>query len=91
MRKLGLVFVLVVCVAPTWATVITTGDVDPGGTATQPDPWSIEGSLKVGDTGYGTLNIEAGSQVSNEKGYIGSSSDGVGTVTVTGATALTVL
>ena len=85
MRKLGLVFVLVGWVAPAWATVITTGDVDPGGAGTQPDPWSIEGDLYVGDTGYGTLNIEAGGQVSNEKGRIGYESGSTGIVTVAGA------
>ena len=84
MRKLALAVVLVAWVAPAWATVITTGDVDPGGAATQPDPWSIEGSLKVGDTGEGTLNIEAGGQVSNEQGYIGRESGSTGEATVTG-------
>ena len=84
MRKLALVFVLVGWVAPAWATVITTGDVDPGGAGTQPDPWSIEGDLYVGDTGYGTLNIEAGGQVSNEKGRIGYESGSTGIATVTG-------
>ncbi len=84
MRKLALAVVLVAWVAPAWATVITTGDVDPGGAATQPDPWSTEGSLKVGDTGEGTLNIEAGGQVSNEQGYIGRESGSTGEATVTG-------
>ena len=59
MRKLGLVFVLVAWVAPAWATVITTGDVDPGGAGTQPDPWHIPISLGVGNTGSGTLNVAA--------------------------------
>ena len=85
MRKLALAVVLVAWVAPAWATVITTGDVDPGGAATQPDPWSTEGSLKVGDTGEGTLNIEAGGQVSNEQGYIGGHFGSTGAATVTGA------
>ena len=40
--------------------VITTGDVDRGGAATQPDPWAVGGTLKVGDSGTGTLNVDAG-------------------------------
>ena len=51
MRKLPLVFVLMAWVVPARATVITTGDVDPGGAATQPDPWGVEGTLKVGNSG----------------------------------------
>ena len=45
---------------PVRASVITTGDVDPGGAATQPDPWSVGGALKVGDSGDGTLNVDGG-------------------------------
>ena len=45
---------------PANASVITTGDVDPGGAATQPDPWAIEGNLSVGRYLTGTLNVEAG-------------------------------
>ena len=85
MRSLALVFVLVACVAPAWATVITTGDVDPGGAGTQPDPWSIEGTLKVGDYWDGTLNVRAGSVVSNSDGYIGYTFGSTGEVTVSGA------
>ena len=33
------------------ASVITTGDVDPGGAATQPDPGVVVGDLNVGGFG----------------------------------------
>ena len=70
--------------APLRAEVTTTGDVDPGGAATQPDPWAVGGDLRVGDTGVGTLHIESAGVVSNSKGYIGYSSGSTGEVTVTG-------
>ena len=40
--------------------------------------------LYVGSSGDGTLNISDGGVISNTTGYIGSRSDAVGTVTVTG-------
>ena len=40
--------VLAATASPTAASVITTGDVDPGGAATQPDPWEVGAGLKVG-------------------------------------------
>ena len=55
---------------PAGASVITTGDVDPGGSGTQPDLWAVGGNLKVGETGSDTLNIEVGGEVFNTKGYI---------------------
>ena len=75
MRRFVLVLVLVTCVVPARATVITTGAVnsglgDPGGTATQPDPWILD-HLHVGRYYDGTLNVEAGGQVSSNFGYIG--------------------
>ena len=36
---------------PVDASIITTGDVDPGGAATQPDPWAVGANLYVGKTG----------------------------------------
>jgi T5SS/PEP-CTERM-associated repeat protein len=63
------------------AEVIAIGDVDPSGAT---DPWEVDGELKVGNTGEGTLNIENGGVVSNAEGYIGYDSDSVGTATVTG-------
>jgi T5SS/PEP-CTERM-associated repeat protein len=84
MRKLALVIVLVTCVVPTRASVITTGDVDPGGAATQLDPWTVGGDLKVGRYGNGTLNVEAGGAVSNAIGYLGYQTGSAGEARVTG-------
>ena len=42
---------------PARASVITTGDVDPGGAGSQPDPWAVGGELKVGEPGSGTLSV----------------------------------
>ena len=84
MRKLALVIVLVTCVVPARATVITTGDVDPGGAATQPDPWAVGDDLKVGVFGSGTLNVEAGGVVSSVRGYMGYDSTSTGIATITG-------
>ena len=67
------------------AEVTTTGDVDPGGAATQPDPWAIGGDLRVGDSGVGTLHIESGGAVTDSDGYVGWHSGSTGEVTVTGA------
>ena len=46
--------------------------------------WTNSGDLYVGCSGSGTLNIEAGGQVSNFYGYLGYNSGSTGTVTVTG-------
>ena len=51
---------LTLIAVPVHATITTTGDADPGGAATQPDPWAVGEDLFVGKTGTGTLNIEAG-------------------------------
>ena len=72
------------------ASVVTIGNVEPGGTGVQPDPWVIGdnfGRLEVGvgDSGTGTLNIEAGGVVSNGYSFIGYESGSTGVVTVTGA------
>ena len=67
------------------ASVVTTGDVDPGGADTQPDPWVVGGNLYVGKTGTGTLNVETGGVVSNTHGYIGNSSSSTGTAMITGS------
>ncbi len=70
--------VLAATAGPTAASVITTGDVDPGGAATQPDPWAVGGDLKVGYSGSGTLNVESAGVVTNTIGYIGYSSGSTG-------------
>ncbi|MCA1298441.1 autotransporter domain-containing protein [Stappia indica] len=59
-------------------TVIGTG----GGTIGS--PWNIAGDLYVGDTGNGSLSIEAGGRVQNAFGTIGTEAGSQGTVTVTG-------
>ena len=43
--------VLAVTADPVRTSVITTGDVDPGGAATQPDPGVVVGDLNVGGFG----------------------------------------
>ena len=70
---------------PAGASVITTGDVDPGGAATQPDPWAVRGILTVGYGGSGTLNVLDGGVIPNATGYIGHDSGSTGTATITGA------
>ena len=85
MYRFALVVVFIAVVVPARATVITTGDVSPGGAATQPDPWTVGGDLTVGYFGDGTLNVEAGGLVSNIEGRIGYESGSSGTATVTGA------
>ena len=70
------------------ASVITTGNVVPGGANTQSDPWAVGDSLKVGDSGNGTLNVEAAGMVSNTAGYIGYHSGSTGEATVTGTSSL---
>jgi len=84
MRKLILVLLLVTGVAPSWASVITTGDVDPGSAGRQPDLWVIQASdLHVGDEEFGTLNIDAGGVVSSIQGHIGFGADSAGEAMVT--------
>ena len=68
MRKLALVLTLMACVAPARASVITIGDVDPGWTGSQPDPWNAGNFLRVGHHADGTLDITAGSVVSDTIG-----------------------
>ncbi|MGZ8141150.1 autotransporter BapA [Bordetella bronchiseptica] len=46
--------------------------------------WVVGGELIVGDTGAGTLLIEAGGTVLNDWAYIGSDNGAVGTLTVSG-------
>ncbi len=57
---------------PVHATVTTTGDVDPGDAT---DPWAVDGTLKVGNSGNGTLGITVGGEVTNTSvsydGFIG--------------------
>ncbi|MCP4892051.1 MAG: hypothetical protein GY904_36365, partial [Planctomycetaceae bacterium] len=47
--------------------------------------WNSSNNLFVGDSGNGTLNVEAGGVVSNNVGYIGVTSSSTGVATVTGS------
>ncbi len=64
--------------------VITIGDVDPGGTGVQPNPWNVDSNLVVGKDGNGTLEITAGGEVSNLEGYIGHNSGATGQASISG-------
>jgi len=64
------------------AEVTATGDVDPTGAT---DPWEIDGSLRVGDSGNGILDVTDGGVVSNTQGFIGYHSGSTGVATVIGA------
>jgi len=82
----ALVLVLLAGVGPAPADVITTGDVDPGGAATQPDPWNVGGNLYVDNEGNGTLDVTDGGVVANASyGYIGRESGSTGEATVAGS------
>ena len=87
LRDLSLLFVLVVLASSSLASVTMTGDALPAGAATQPDPWAVGGSLKVGNSSHGTLNVKAGGMVSNSTGRIGNQAGSTGVVTVSGASS----
>ncbi|MBX9800380.1 MAG: autotransporter outer membrane beta-barrel domain-containing protein [Burkholderiaceae bacterium] len=64
-------------------SVSSTGDLSslpPGGAQN----WDVGGDLAVGDTGIGTLLIDAGGTVTNDWAYIGNTGTGNGTITVQG-------
>ena len=73
-------------VPPAYSQTIDGGAVVsvPG---THTSPWTIAGSLSVGNTSSGTLNINAGGSVSSGSGFIGRQAGSTGTVTVSGAGA----
>ena len=81
----SLVVVLAVWETSAPAAVITTGDVDPGGTGTQPDLWNMSDDLTVGLSGSGTLNVAAGGVVNNKGATIGHYSDSTGVASITGS------
>ena len=64
--------------------VVTIGDVNPGGTGVQPNPWTINNELEIGIDGHGTLEINAGGEVSNAKSYIGRNSGSTGAASISG-------
>ncbi|MEP9372814.1 hypothetical protein [Mesorhizobium sp. KR1-2] len=63
---------------------VTVSGADASGNAST---WANSGELFVGFIGTGTLNIEGGGKVTNTDGYIGSTSNSTGTVTVSGTDA----
>ncbi len=70
----------------THADILTTGDLNPLYPAANPDPWILGlDNLRVGDTGTGTLNIDAGSVISNYTSFLGHNTSSLGTATVTGS------
>lgn len=54
---------------------------------TQASPWNLNGSLLVGNTGAGTLNVLSGGLVNSPDAYLGGVSGGAGVVSVTGPNA----
>ncbi len=51
---------------------------------TQSSPWNIGGSLTVGDTGAGRLNVISGGVVSSDSGFVGQGSGSNGFVLIDG-------
>ena len=84
-RSVSLAVVLVVVETSAPASVITTGNVDPGGTGIQPDPWAIMGILTVDNSGTGTLNVASGGVVTNGVAYMGYGGGSTSEATVTGS------
>ncbi|MBI83233.1 MAG: hypothetical protein CMJ81_08565 [Planctomycetaceae bacterium] len=64
--------------------VITIGNVNPGGTGVQLNPWNVNSDLEVGIDGHGTLEVSAGGEVSNTEGYIGRNAGSTGAANVSG-------
>ena len=83
----SLAVVLVVVGTPAPADVITTGDVDPVNRGAA-DPWAVGDKLYVGQSGPGTLTVNAGGVVTNARGYLGYDSGATGEATVTGTGSL---
>ncbi len=65
------------------AAIITTGNVQPPYPVTNPDPWTMGGTLYVAYTSNGSMKITEGSDVSNSNGFLGYWTGATGTVTVT--------
>ena len=66
------------------ADVTTTGDVDPSGAT---DPWEVGDYLMVGNSGNGTLVVEAGGMVSSVYGHVGNGDGSTGMATITGTSS----
>ncbi len=84
---LALAVVLLFGPAPVRASVITTGDVVPGGADNYWGSWLVD-KVTVGATGFGSLNIESGGWVNNMWSSIGRDPGSTGIATVTGADSL---
>ena len=67
------------------ASVITTGDVNPGPSGTQPDAWILGGNLCVAEESNGTLNISDGGVVNDSSAVIGDAPGATGVAMVTGS------
>jgi T5SS/PEP-CTERM-associated repeat protein len=61
------------------AATVITGDVTPA------LPWSASTDPRIGNTGAGTLTIDAGSQLSSSTAILGAATTAMGTATITGA------
>ncbi len=70
----------------TRASINITGNVTPSFDGL--DPWTIAGTLRIGDTANGTIGISDGSEVYDLWGYIGYDANGIGDATVTGTDSL---
>jgi len=65
------------------ATIITTGDVEPGPPGVQADPWSV-GLLNVALSSDGGMTIDGGSHVYSNSSYLGYASGANATLSITG-------
>ena len=68
------------------ASITTTGNITP--TYDSSDPWTVAGTIRIGDTADGTIGISDGSEVYDIWGYIGYDANGIGDATVTGTNSL---
>jgi T5SS/PEP-CTERM-associated repeat protein len=66
-----------------YATVITSGDVQPGPPGVQSDPWNV-GLVNVGALGVGSVTIENGGRVNGSSAILGYTSGAVGTLLISG-------
>lgn len=62
--------VLLLPTNPATGTITVTGDVTPAYTGS-PDPWSISGDLKLGNTGAASMTLSGGSKVTDVNAYMG--------------------
>ncbi|MGY0556433.1 autotransporter domain-containing protein [Lysobacter sp. A421] len=83
-QAVAVVLATLVCAQPSLAQSVTvSGDVTPAFPAPA-DPWNVAGTISVGDTNVGTLNIEGGGTVSSGGAFVGRHAGSDGTVKVTG-------